>query len=106
MISLEERTNKAATLLVEFWWWLHKTVDYMEIEEDTNKELLRIPGGESLVRYWVLHEADNFTMLGTGCCTGQTFYGVIRRFNHLVYSAMRYSFQAFIIWINCFPRLG
>jgi hypothetical protein len=73
MISLEERTDKAATLLVEFWWWLHKTADYMEIEQDTNTELLRIPGGRSLVRYRVLHEADLFSLLGTGCCTGQIF---------------------------------
>jgi hypothetical protein len=24
-ISLEGRTNKTAILLVEFWWWLHRT---------------------------------------------------------------------------------
>jgi hypothetical protein len=56
-------------------------------EQDKNTELLRNSGGGEV-------------LLGTECCTGQTFllsnYGVIKCFNHLVYSAMRYNFQVFI----------
>jgi hypothetical protein len=42
-ISLEGRTNKAATLLVEFWWWLHRKADYMERVEDKKGSHPRMP---------------------------------------------------------------
>jgi hypothetical protein len=42
-ISLEGRTNQTATLLVEFWWWLHRKAEYVMRQEP---ELCRVSGGK------------------------------------------------------------
>jgi hypothetical protein len=44
-VSLEGRTNKTATMLVEFWWWLHRKEDYvMRIDHDKRKCFTKIRG--------------------------------------------------------------
>jgi hypothetical protein len=82
-ISLEGRTNKTAILLTEFWWWLHRTADYvMKVHNDRTFNCTRSPGG-SLVSYCkILHDADIWSdkML----------------FDHLAYAAMRGSDQGFV----------
>jgi hypothetical protein len=82
-ISLEGRTNQTATLLVEFWWWLHRKAEYvMRLEPDRKRNCARIPGG-SFVRYRkILQDAD--------------VWSEKLLFNHLAYAAMRCSDQGYV----------
>jgi hypothetical protein len=82
-ISLEERANKAAILLVEFWWWLHRKADYMErVEQDRKRDHPRVSGASLVSHHKILHDADIWSdkML----------------FNHLAYAAMGCSDQGFV----------
>jgi hypothetical protein len=82
-ISLKNKTNKTAILLVEFWWWLHRKADYI-LRTDLGKrgDYPRVPAA-SLVGYRrILHDANEWS--------GKML------FNHLTYAAMRCIDQGFV----------
>jgi hypothetical protein len=82
-ISLEGRTNQTATLLVEFWWWVHRKAEYvMRLEPDRKRNCARIPGGSFVSYRKILQDAD--------------VWSEKQLFNHLAYAAMRCSDQGYV----------
>jgi hypothetical protein len=79
-ISLEGKTNQTATLLVEFWWWLHEKAEYViRLEPDRKRNCARIPGGSFVSYRKILQDADVWSEKPL--------------FNHLAYAAMQCSDQ-------------
>jgi hypothetical protein len=93
-ISLEGRTNQTATLLVEFWWWLHRKAQYvMRLEPDRKRNCARIPRGSFVSYRKILQNAD--------------VWSEKLLFNHLAYAAMRCSDQGYVtLDQRCFHRLS